>query len=1197
MWSFCGELRAMLAQSGTCARNRSAHRPNLAAGAGEKVLISSFTVLHASWIGVCLSIEVMRSLLSRQPLFSLLALVLAGVAAAAIPGTTRPAYAAADLIGLVKDVGQAKDVELDTARNLAFVASTQFGVAAVDISNASAPRVIGVAKPAFIAEQIALANSLAVAIAASSGMTVVDVSNANAPLTRGFLPGVFRSVGGAGRYAYLSQTIAGNPATIDFLTVDLIDPSNPQVVGRLGLGAITVSDISIRGNYAYLAGGSSGLIAISIASPTAPSFVTSRSVSAAATALSGYDRYVYVSTSSSTTIFDVNSPTNPVVVGSFSAGNTASTATASRFFGLSGSLLRTYNVSNPQSPAALTTTSHKGSQGVAATNNHVFLASPEVNRTTGTGGLYVFGATTNPPAEITNIFDGFDNWDVATNGSLAAVTGNNLGMRIVDVRTPTNPQIVARVGGRFRAAEFSGATLFAGDLVPGNPSTNELVSFNLNNPSDPQVLHRLNLGAVGISDLKVAGDYVYVAAGSSGLLVVDKRDPSQLRVATTRATNTSSVALTNTTTHLFVATQDQIVAFNIGSPSNPVQVGQLSVVASAIAAHGNELYALVGNTLRRYSIANPAAITFISETNSFGAQALAMAGTRIVLARPAVDHFDSAGGVYVFDCSSGDVPVKTDQVIVPGTTRTVAITGNLALAGDSASTLNVIHLGDATIQPTATHTSVPATQTPTHTPTRTPTATPTHTPTHTLPHTHTPTQTFTRTHTPTITPTFTRTFTPTHTPTITPTFTRTFTPTHTPTITPTFTRTFTPTHTPTITPTFTRTPTVTHTFTRTPTHTPPPPQSTATWTPVATATFTRTATPTATFTSPPAATATWTPTRTWTPTLPPAATEIPTPTPTAGATATPALLASVSGQITYLDSGIPVVGAIVYLHSTIVTAASTGTTGNYGLILPQGDWMVEPRNNVSVSDSVNASDAVRILELATEQVNASSASYTAADVSGNSNVSAFDAVLLLQYIVGTIPTLPAHVLCNGPWFFLPIPHVHPHQSITDPTFVNDACRLGSISFNPLSGAAAGQDFIAGVFGDADASWGNASVQEQLAHGADERHTLRLQEGVRIDRGLRRGRYLRIPIFIEPDTQLRALDVTLDIPSGMRPTAVRRARSGARALVAFNADVEGELKISLASVTPLEPGLILTVTLELTDRSETSLPAITRLRHE
>ena len=62
--------------------------------------------------------------------------------------------------------------------------------------------------------------------------------------------------------------------------------------------------------------------------------------------------------------------------------------------------------------------------------------------------------------------------------------------------------------------------------------------------------------------------------------------------------------------------------------------------------------------------------------------------------------------------------------------------------------------------------------------------------------------------------------------------------------------------------------------------------------------------------------------------------------------------------------------------------------------------------------NVSALDAVRVLQHVTGSISLTSKAYTAADVSGDGTLNAYDASLILQYVVGLIQCLPADNVCG-----------------------------------------------------------------------------------------------------------------------------------------------------------------------------------------
>ena len=75
---------------------------------------------------------------------------------------------------------------------------------------------------------MAVAGSLAVVTGNSLGLRVIDVTNPKIPVVTGSLSGIFRAASMSGQYACALEIIAGNPATVNLLIVDLSNPSNPR---------------------------------------------------------------------------------------------------------------------------------------------------------------------------------------------------------------------------------------------------------------------------------------------------------------------------------------------------------------------------------------------------------------------------------------------------------------------------------------------------------------------------------------------------------------------------------------------------------------------------------------------------------------------------------------------------------------------------------------------------------------------------------------------------------------------------------------------------------------------------------------------------------------------------------------------------------------------------------------------------------
>jgi len=382
---------------------------------------------------------------------------------------------------------------------------------------------------------------------------------------------------------------------------------------------------------------------------------------------------------------------------------------------------------------------------------------------------------------------------------------------------------------------------------------------------------------------------------------------------------------------------------------------------------------------------------------------------------------------------------------------------------------------------------------------------PTPTPTATVPPTVTPTRTATPTLTATRTPTTPATATPTRTATWTPTRTSTGTTTRTPTSTPT--RTATLTATPTRTPTRTGTATLTPTFTATPTWTP-------TWTPMATVT----------------------------------------------ATPTPATI-TVGGAVRYYNLDRAVAGVAMTMPNE-PTPVISGSDGSYVWPnLQTGACGVYPTKTGDTGTAIGALDAAYVLQSAVGLRTFSDPQRLAGDVSGNGTVSAYDAALILQYAVGMIGRFPAASTCGSDWLFDPAPAVVPNQRLEEPAVGGGTCTTGAICYEPLTGSADTQDFVAVLIGDTTGNWqpsGGSAPMATALPAASLGRPLRTRSGG-----------VRVPVVLH-GAAVNAAELEVRYPpEAGRLVGVHKVVTAGGALVFAYEPVPGVVRIALASALPFD----------------------------
>jgi hypothetical protein len=519
------------------------------------------------------------------------------------------------------------------------------------------------------------------------GLKVVDTTNPRAPRVVASLPGTMKGVAMVGSYAYVIQIVPGNPARSDLLVLDLRTPATPVVVGRLTVTA--ASDLQVVGTLAFVPARAAGLQIVDVANPAAPRIVATIDTPSNATGVAVANGWAWVADGNAVVAVDVRTPSRPVKGASFATTATSLTSAGSRLYVLDGLKLKVIDVTNAGAPALRSTTDGFGAQGIAVVGNTAFLASPDVNAATKRGGLYTIDVTVpTTPRVLTNVYGGFDNWGVGVSGTLAAVAGNGLGLKIVNLVDPAAPRVVGSVAGTMKGVAVAGQYAYAIVVVPGNPARIEFTTVDLRNPAAPVIVGRATLpGGTGV---QVVGRYAYVSASTAGLLILDIISPTAPRIVGSLDTAGSAQGVAVVNGYAYVADQTAVRVVDVRTPTSPVLKASITTPATALAAVGTRLAVIGGLQLKVIDVTNPLAPVVRSTTTAYGAQAVQLIGSQAVLATPAINHFDLSGGLYVIDLTNPAAPRVVKQVVVPGTTRSLTSANGYVYAGDSASVIDAL---------------------------------------------------------------------------------------------------------------------------------------------------------------------------------------------------------------------------------------------------------------------------------------------------------------------------------------------------------------------------------------------------------------------------------------------------------------------------------------------------------------------------
>lgn len=161
----------------------------------------------------------------------------------------------------------------------------------------------------------------------------------------------------------------------------------------------------------------------------------------------------------------------------------------------------------------------------------------------------------------------------------------------------------------------------------------------------------------------------------------------------------------------------------------------------------------------------------------------------------------------------------------------------------------------------------------------------------------------------------------------------------------------------------------------------------------------------------------------------------------------------------------------VDLEGASPASVQTDASGQFAFNdLGVGPWTIRPRLEGGENAGISALDAALALlhDEGTEPLGA--LQLLACDVNGDGLVDVADAVLIVQRRVGLIARFPVAVVCDSDWGFYPLPTPVAGGQPTLPQPGTIACQPGQIEYDPLSGQALGQNFLAILFGDCTGNW-------------------------------------------------------------------------------------------------------------------------------
>ena len=195
------------------------------------------------------------------------------------------------------------------------------------------------------------------------------------------------------------------------------------------------------------------------------------------------------------------------------------------------------------------------------------------------------------------------------------------------------------------------------------------------------------------NSVDVSGDFAFVAAGASGLQVINvSADRSQPSVVSSLAIsgNANDVALAGNIAYIAMGTAG-LAAVDVTNPLTPKLLGTVSTGGNAldVAPRGTTVFVANGNSLVLVDVTSPSAMTVI--------KSLPLPGTVWGVDVDADRHLAAVAaggsGLILVDVTNPTAPVVRGSVIT-GDARETAIRGNFVIVADQANSMTSVNISN-----------------------------------------------------------------------------------------------------------------------------------------------------------------------------------------------------------------------------------------------------------------------------------------------------------------------------------------------------------------------------------------------------------------------------------------------------------------------------------------------------------------------
>ncbi len=616
---------------------------------------------------------------------------------------SNPAPGPVQLAGFLPALGTPRDAQV--VGNVAYVASEEFGLATVDVSDPRSPRVLGASNKPFYGNSLTVSGNRAYVTGSrtfyeSNGVMrsvavfhVMDVSNPAAPTVLGTIESASSTFGGvaaAGNYVYLAAGSAG------LRVVNVSNPAQPVFAGTGFDTPGNAGGVQVAGNFAYVADGSRGLRILNVSNPLAPTEAGFYDTPGNAKGVAVAGTVAYVADVNALRVVNVLNPAAPVLAGSLSMGAMAVTVQNNVcYVATSAGGMKVVDVATAAAPVQLAELPPSGAfgavtLGVCVSGSFAYLAN-------GAGGLAIANVSIPAlPAPYGNQMEWFEAFKMGARPGLAVLSGAQhlsdgtlvSGLRIIDTSDPAKPRMVGKIDDAamgLGGVEISGNYAFVAAGLAG------VKVVDISSPGAPRVVGSGYDTPGNAQGIRIAGNFAYVADGSQGLRILNISNPLAPTSAGWVDTPGNAFEVAVAGNMAYVADVNSLQLIDVNNAANPSIRGSFPVSAMGVAVQNNIAFVAASRSgLVAVNVSNPGSpvqLGSIAPTGgaSGSTMAVSVSGSMAYLA-------NGNGGFARVNISNPAAPLLTDAVLPLGVCQSVVFDGSWACLTDTLGGILTIRL-------------------------------------------------------------------------------------------------------------------------------------------------------------------------------------------------------------------------------------------------------------------------------------------------------------------------------------------------------------------------------------------------------------------------------------------------------------------------------------------------------------------------